>query len=140
MKLTLNNSMILAKQTSQSILFHRKSVIELLDFFIGKLEDEKFTFEDTIHNIFFPIKSISDEISYDKQNLWLIDERLTYHNYLSSDLSLKGSNVINSISDDRVDLLIFNDAFAFVNDDAPYHSFVIVEFKRPERKDYNEKE
>ncbi len=130
----------IGKANLAKYIVHRKSVIELLDFFIGKLEDEKFTFEDTIHNIFFPIKSISDEISYDKQNLWLIDERLTYHNYLSSDLSLKGSNVINSISDDRVDLLIFNDAFAFVNDDAPYHSFVIVEFKRPERKDYNEKD
>lgn len=117
-------------------IVHRKSVIDLLDKFLG-MEENKFQTEETIHNIFFPIRSESDEISYDKQNLWLIDERLSYHNYLSSDKSFKNIKVSDSQDLQRPDLLIFNDSFAFVNDEAPHHSFTIVEFKRPEREGYS---
>ncbi|MFN8255673.1 MAG: ATP-binding protein [Bacteroidales bacterium] len=116
-------------------IVHRKAVIELLDKFIG-IDDDKFQTEETIHNIFFPIKTESDEISYEQQNLWLIDERLAYHYYLSSDKSFKSMEFTESENGDRPDILIFNDSFAFVNDDAPHQSFVIIEFKRPERKDY----
>ena len=116
-------------------IVHRKSVIDLLDKFIG-IDNEKFQTEETIHNIFFPIRSVSDEISYDKQNLWLIDERLAYHNYLASDKSFKAIDLTDSTDTKRPDLLIFNDSFAFVNDDAPHQSFTIVEFKRPERDGY----
>jgi len=41
----------------------------------------------------------------------------------------------------RVDLLIFNNPFAFAELTAPaYGSIVIVEFKRPERDDYTDEE
>lgn len=123
----------IGKANLAKYIVHRKSVIELLDKFIG-MEDEKYQTEETIHNIFFPIRSESDEINYDKQNLWLIDERLAYHNYLSSDKSFKSIPITNSTELQRPDLLIFNDSFAFVNDDAPHYSFTIVEFKRPERE------
>ncbi len=117
-------------------IVHRKSVIDLLDRFIG-LDNENFKTEDTIHNIFFPIKTESDEINYNQQNLWLIDERLSYHNYLASDKSFKKMKITSSESKDRPDLLIFQDSFVFVDDDAPHNSYTIVEFKRPERKNYS---
>lgn len=126
----------LGKANLAKYIIHRKSVINLLDKFIGSNDDGKFQTEDVIHNIFFPMRSTSDEISYEKQNLWLIDERLSYHNYLSSDKTFKSVELTNSDSQDRTDLLIFNDSFAFVNDEAPYQSFTIVEFKRPERNGY----
>lgn len=119
-------------------IVHRKSVIDLLDKFIGLDEDDNFQTEDTIHSIFFPIRSESDEIDYSQQNLWLIDERLSYHNYLASDKSFKKIKVTDSNSLDRPDLLIFNDSFVFVDDDAPHNSYTIVEFKRPERGSYSE--
>lgn len=125
----------IGKSNLAKYIVHRKAVIELLDKFLG-LIDDNFVTEDTIHSIFFPIKSESDEISYDKQNLWLIDERLAYHSYLASDKSFQSIPITDSASKDRPDLLIFNDSFAFVNDEAPHNSFVIVEFKRPERDDY----
>ncbi|MFB9862734.1 ATP-binding protein [Rufibacter immobilis] len=128
----------LGKANLAKYIIHRKAVIELLDKFIGvENEDESFQREDTIHSIFFPIRTESDEITYDKQNLWLIDERLAYHNYLASDKTFKKIPVTDSQSADRPDLLIFNDSFAFVDDDAPHRSFTIVEFKRPERDDYS---
>lgn len=128
----------LGKANLAKYIVHRKAVIDLLDKFIG-MENESFQTEETIHNIFFPIRSESDEINYDKQNLWLIDERLAYHNYLASDKRFSKIKITNSESLDRPDLLIFNDSFAFVNDDAPHKSYTIVEFKRPERKDYTAK-
>ncbi|WP_126246212.1 ATP-binding protein [Chitinophaga rhizosphaerae] len=128
----------IGKSNLASYIVHRKAVIELLDLFLGQDDDGKYQTEETIHRIFFPIKSESDEINYEQQNLWLIDERLSYHSYLSSDKSFKEIAVVEDANSlDRPDLLIFNDSFAFVNDDAPHNSIVLVEFKRPERKDYN---
>lgn len=128
----------IGKANLAKYIVHRKSVIELLDKFLGTTENSDFLTEDTIHKIFFPLKRESDEITFEQQNLWLIDERLSYHSYLSSDKSFKEIKVLpGTESLDRPDLLIFNESFAFVNDEAPHNSFVIVEFKRPERHDYN---
>lgn len=119
---------------------HRKSIIDLLDILTERegLED-KYANEDLVHCVFFPIKSTSDVISYEKQNLWLLDERLSYHSYLASDkmfLSMDGIEVTEN-DKDRPDLLILNNAFAFSEDnDAPYQSISIVEFKKPERDNY----
>lgn len=37
-----------------------------------------------------PMQVESDEIKLENANLWLIDERLAFHNYLASDKSSKG--------------------------------------------------
>ncbi len=126
----------LGKANLARYIVHRKSVIDLLDKFIGHDKEENFQTEDALHNIFFSMRSESDEISYNQHNLWLIDERLSYHNYLASDHSFKSKKPTKSESLDRPELLIFKDAFAFVEDDAPHNSYSIVEFKRPERKGY----
>lgn len=127
----------LGKANLAKYIVHRKSVIDLLDKFIGFDKDENFQTEETIHNIFFPIRTESDEINYNQQNLWLIDERLSYHNYLASDKSFKKISITESESLERPDLLIFNDSFVFVDDEAPHTSYTIIEFKRPERSDYS---
>ncbi|MBV8252832.1 MAG: ATP-binding protein [Chitinophaga sp.] len=128
----------IGKSNLARYIVHRKAVIELLDISLGADENGEFQTEETIHNIFFPIRKESDEISYEQQNLWLIDERLSYHYYLASDKVINQIPVLEGIeSKDRLDLLIFNSSFAFVNDEAPHNSFVIVEFKRPERNHYS---
>ena len=40
----------------------------------------------------------------------------------------------------RPDIIIFNKPFAFSNNDKPYSSIVIIEFKRPMRDDYSDVE
>lgn len=118
-------------------IVHRKSVIDLLNELLGKTEGNKFTNEDIIHSIFFPIRTSSDEIPFNKQNLWLLDERLTYHTFLSSDKTFESIKHIDSHSSDRPDLLIFNDAIAFTEEETgPFNSFTIVEFKKPQRDNY----
>ncbi len=128
----------IGKANLAKYVVHRKSIIELLDKFIGEDENGDLQTEEAVHKIFFPLRSVSDEISYERQNLWLIDERLAYHNYLASDKPLKTVEVFDGLdSSDRPDILVFNHSFAFVDDDAPHNSFVIVEFKRPERNNYS---
>ena len=118
-------------------IVHRKAVIELLDDLLGRNENDKFSNEDVIHSLFFPIRSGSDEIPHNKQNLWLIDERLTYHSFLASDKSFESIKEVDLQSKDKPDLLIFNDAIAFTEDEyPPYNSFIIIEFKRPQRDNY----
>lgn len=119
---------------------HRKAVIDLLDYLVSKESDEdKYANEDIVHSLFFPIRSTSDIIPYSKQNLWMIDERLSYHTYLASDKffsTLKYIEVSEN-PDDRPDILIFSNAFAFVEEkDPPYNSITIIEFKKPERDNY----
>lgn len=119
---------------------HRRTVIDLLEKFIGMTEEGKFVSEELIHTIFFPIRSTSDDIPHEKQNLWLIDERLTYHSFLASDKRFDQIDHIEVDDDDRSDLLIYTDAFAFVDkEERPkYSSFTIVEFKKPQRDDYKD--
>ena len=40
----------------------------------------------------------------------------------------------------RPDIIVFNGAFAFAEEQAPFNSIVIVEFKRPARDDYTDDE
>ncbi len=118
---------------------HRKTIIELLEELIEKNTEDKFENEDLVHSVFFPIRSTSDEVTHDKQNLWLIDERLTYHSFLASDKTFKSVNGISTTETDRSDLLIYNEAFAFSDTkSSPHNSFTIVEFKKPMRDDYKD--
>lgn len=118
---------------------HRKTIIELLEQLIETNGEGKFENEDLIHSVFFPIRSTSDEVPYDKQNLWLIDERLSYHSFLASDKTFNSIPEITSTDNDRSDLLIYNEAFAFSDSKkAPHNSFTIVELKKPQRDDYKD--
>lgn len=102
--------------------------------------DGKYSKEELIHSIIFPLKKSSEDITYNEHNLWILDEKLSYHKYLSSDIPLTQVNQIESDSKSRPDLLLFFDrAIALVEEESPYNSgIVIFEFKRPMRDDYSE--
>ncbi len=120
-------------------IVHRKTIIEMLEQLIESNGEGKFENEDLIHSVFFPIRTSSDEVPYDKQNLWLIDERLSYHSFLASDKTFNSISEISSTENDRSDLLIYNEAFAFSDSkSSPHNSFTIVEFKKPQRDDYKD--
>jgi hypothetical protein len=121
-------------------IIHRKLVLELLEKHIKPKKDGNFSKEDAIHRLIFPLKTLSDDVGFEDHNLWVIDERLSYHKYLASDKRLKELNPISSASSDRPDIIIFNKPFAFANDEKPYSSVVLIEFKRPMRDDYSDRE
>jgi len=121
---------------------HRKIIINLFEKNLSIGSDGRFSLEKDIREIVFPMKTSSDEINvFEQQNLWIIDERLSYHAYLSSDQSFNKLENLDSASRDRPDLLIFNNPIAFVADeDQPYSSIVVIEFKRPMREKYSAEE
>lgn len=116
-------------------VIHRKLVLDLFDRMLKRKATEK-----AVHSLIFPLQTLSDEIGFEDHNLWMIDEKLSYHKYLASDKTFKKIVPIESDSGDRSDIIIFNKPFAFSNDDKPYESIVLIEFKRPMRDDYTDQE
>jgi len=120
---------------------HRKAIIEFLRQQLGRQADGKYRREDRIHNIVFPRGRTSREVWFDEHNLWLLDERLAFHAFLSSDKPLAQAASLDNSSRAEPDLLIFDKAVAFSeSDEAPFNSITVVEFKRPQREEYGENE
>lgn len=82
----------------------------------------------------------SNEISFEEMNLWIINERLAYHNFLASDKHIKELPDIDSRSESRVDIAVFDEAFSFADKDSPFDSITIIEFKKPNRSGLNRDE
>lgn len=121
------------KDNLTGYIVFRKLIIELLDKKISMSAGGKFEREDIIHDIFFPRKAVTNEINYEDHNLWLLDDRLTFHHFSASDLPL--SKNMQTSSDDRPDVV----AFSEIDDDSRVAKSVsIIEFKRPQRKTYDE--
>jgi hypothetical protein len=119
---------------------HRRATLAFLDERLKLKADGKYALEDAIHEIIFPLKATSEDVRVENMNLWILDEKLAYHYYLASDKPLEQVNVIEVDSRDRPDILIFNRPIAFAESGPPFSAIVIVEFKRPARDDYTEKE
>lgn len=118
---------------------HRKYIIQLFEKSLTLNQSGKYELEDTVHNIIYPTKTDSNQVDFNNQNLWIIDERLSFHNFLSSDKPLNSIEGFENKSLDRPDLMIFNNPISYIEgDEAPFNSVVLVEFKRPMRKGYNE--
>jgi hypothetical protein len=119
---------------------HRKTIIELFDASLGLARDGKYAREDVIHRIIYPMKATSEDVLHEHQNLWIIDERLSYHRMLTSDRPIN-ETVNGTTSTDRPDLVVFNQQHVFTeqaedNTNETLSSVVIIEFKRPMREDY----
>ncbi len=88
------------------------------------------------------MQSDDQETLYSQQNLWIIDERLTFHTYIASDKKLSSIESGLSVgSQKRPDLFIFDRKISFsepVDDEGPINSLVVIEFKKPQRDDYTD--
>lgn len=125
----------LGKDKLVQYVLHRKSIIHLFENRLKRRNDGNFPLEEAIHSLIMPMKITSDDTEYNRQNLWMIDEKLAYHYYLASDKHLQKNKGSYS---KRPDLLIFDKPIAFTDDSQPYSSVVIIEFKRPQRNDYTD--
>jgi hypothetical protein len=117
----------------------RKAVIDFLWDRLKSNDNGRFKDENAIHDIFFPRNSTTNDIAWDESNLWLIDERMVFQQFAASDTTLRS----HSKSKDRPDIASyyareFDETFAFAEGDQPYCSVTLVEFKKPERTNYNE--
>jgi len=120
---------------------HRKATLAFLERRLGLQTDGRYALEESIHEVIFPLRATSDDVRPDNMNLWILDEQLAYHYYLASDKPLNQmQEAVQVESADRPDIVIFNRPFAFVEGGATFGSVVIIEFKRPARDDFGEKE
>jgi hypothetical protein len=104
---------------------------KVLDLFKRRLElQDRYASESTVHDIIFPRKGNSDGTSYENHNLWIVDERLNFTEYVDSDKALEGGHT------DRPDLLIYNKRILFRGDNEPSNPITVFEFKRPQRDDF----
>ena len=118
---------------------HRRVIIDLFARAIERDEDGKYVREELIHDLIMPMGKESDDIFFDDANLWLIDERLAFHDYLASDRTLRAAKITGSTSTKEPDLLALNkfDTPILVADSSgpPLAAIVVVEIKRPMRND-----
>jgi len=118
---------------------HRKVIIDLLEMAIKRLPDGKYAREDLIHSLIMPMQKSSSEVLFDSCNLWLVDERLAFHNYLASDKTLASMPITKSEDTKEPDICALNvfDNPILVAEGAklPMASIVVVEIKRPMRND-----
>lgn len=120
----------------------RRTVLDLLERLIRADKDGKYSREDAIHSLIVPMRTESNEVASDGSNLWIIDERLAFHDFLASDKTLKSMPVTGSESTREPDILatrlINSPVLASEGQKLPLPSIVVVEIKRPMRKDATE--
>jgi len=112
----------------------RKVFLDVLKKALDINDDEKkHEKEELLHGIIFPTKKDSDGIAFDEHNLWILDERLNFVEYLRSDMILSKSDK------SRPDIVAFDQKVAFRGGDEPSNPITIFEFKRPGRDDFSDK-
>ena len=120
-------------------IVHRKATLDFLKASLKVNSLGRYELESAIHQLIFPLRKTSDDVRPDQINLWILDEKLTYHYYLASDIPFDRQDV-RLPSKDRADIIIFSGPSAFVNETPPFSSVVLIEFKRPLRDDYTDEE
>jgi hypothetical protein len=121
---------------------HRRIILDFLERAIERTEGAtKFPLESVVHQLVYPMKHNSDDLLYSEQNLWMIDERLTYHSFIASDPTLSNLDRVEIASGKRPDVFIFDQQIVFgegetAGIDGPVTSLTLVEFKRPQRDNY----
>ncbi|MDP9904808.1 ATP-binding protein [Arthrobacter bambusae] len=120
----------------------RRAILDILARLIRSNEDGKYSREDAIHSLLIPMRTDSNEIGTDASNLWIIDERLAFHEYLASDKTLKSMPITSSESTKEPDILatrlVDAPVLAAEGEKLPLPSIVVVEIKRPMRNDASE--
>ncbi|WP_050574878.1 ATP-binding protein [Sinorhizobium medicae] len=126
-------------------IVRRKGVLDLLEILLEKVKDESHTVnyqrEDVLHSFICPVRvnnipgagrKLEASSSHD---LWIIDERLTFAEYFSSDMEF---HKLSSLAegDERPDVLIFDQVHG-LRQKGDTSKVMLVEFKRPGRKDYD---
>ncbi|HEX2922727.1 MAG TPA: ATP-binding protein, partial [Chloroflexota bacterium] len=121
-------------ETSKNDLIHyialRRTILDIFGKSLEVDESGAYSAEGVVHDTIFPRKGNSDATSFHDHNLWIVDERLNFTTYVSSDVPLNGGNT------ERPDLLVYNKRVLFRGDNEPSNPITIFEFKKPQRDDF----
>lgn len=122
-------------ESSKSELIHyialRKAILELFKKSLELNEVGKYSSEGLVHDIIFPRWGDTERTPFSEHNLWILDERLNFTAYLSSDIAYDQRQ-----GGERPDLLAYDHRVAFRGDNEASNPVTIFEFKRPLRDDF----
>lgn len=115
------------KSSLSSYVLYRKFILQL---FWKKLSlaNDVYEKEKIVHDILFPQRTESGDIRFKDHNLWLVDERLAFHEFAASDNTFK--QISTSDSKNRPDIFIVHE---FDETAKKSREVSIVELKRPMR-------
>lgn len=122
----------------------RRTTLDILAKLIESDGEGRYAREDAIHELLFPMRKDSNEVGADASNLWILDERLVFHDYLASDKTFKSMSITDEDSTNRPDVLATrvigpdSPVLAAEGQKLPLPSIVVVELKRPMRNDASE--
>lgn len=118
-------------------IFNRKNILEAFFRLLKRRDDGKGELEKDIHNLIFPMGKDSENTDYEEHNLWLLDERLVFSEYVASDRRIsKKKDALG-----EPDLVIFDQKQSFRSGDNNFSNpLTIFEFKRPKRENYKEED
>ncbi|MFG1466543.1 ATP-binding protein [Xanthobacter sp. DSM 24535] len=129
-------------------IVRRKVVLDFIAILLEKVRDDvrdsTYQREDVLHSFICPMrvstitgkgKKVEPAASHD---LWIVDERLAFAQYFSSDVEFSALSDA-ATSDDRPDVLIFDHVHGLRQKEHP-SKVLLVEFKRPGRTSYDNDE
>lgn len=129
-----------SKDKLADLMVKRKSIIKLFKKYLEWRNEENYMLEEDLHNIIFTMGSNTENQPYEYHNLWLLDERLTFHSFTASDKKLKSNEKLKSESLKEPDLFVYDLPYAFSDNPDKINSLVLFEFKRPGRDMDNPKD
>jgi hypothetical protein len=129
-------------------IIRRKVVLDFIEVLMEKVRDDtrdrSYQREDVLHSFICPLrvntledgtKKVAPASSHD---LWIVDERLTFAQYFSSDVEFSVLSAATD-SDERPDVLIFDYVHGLRQVEKP-SKVLLIEFKRPGRTSYADDE
>lgn len=122
-----------SKDKLADLMVKRKSILRLFRKYLEWRKDGNYMLEEDLHNLIFTMGADSDNTPNQYHNLWLLDERLTFHSFTASDKQLRKNKKLNAESQLEPDLFIYDIPYAFSDNPDKVNSLVLFEFKRPGR-------
>lgn len=120
----------------------RRVILDALAKLIKVNSSGTYSREDAIHSLLMPMRKDSNELGADASNLWILDERLAFHDYLASDKTIRSMPITEADSTKEPDMVSTRLAgvpvLAAEGDTLPLPSIVVIELKRPMRRDVDE--
>ena len=134
------------RQLTEYVL-RRKLVLDVMDRLISRVRavaesEDAYHLEETLHQFICPMRVRGDDparLEQSDHDLWVVDERLTFAKYFASDLPVS-QLVTGATSTERPDVLIWDRLHGLGMDgDEPLKRVLLIEFKKPGRRDYDER-
>ena len=127
------------KSDLASYVSHRRVILDLFEKATKRDDDGNYIHEKLIHQLIMPMRVDSNTAPVNAGNLWLVDERLAFHDYLASDLNIDTFPITDTEEKKRPDICalnVFDQPILFSEaTNLPPASLEIIEIKRPLRND-----